>query len=89
MGDWYDNNIEEPIRDLVKLLRNNGINTTGSCGHKMTIQSEYYIGNDEIFRIYHLLHNNGYRNFDITAVIDVDDGRPRSWIEISIKKKEG
>lgn len=87
MKDWYDIYIEEPIRDIVKLLRNNGINTTSSCGHKMTVECEYYIGNDEVFRIYHLLYNHGYRNFNLTAVIEVIEGHPHSFIEISIFKK--
>ena len=39
MTDWY-NELEPEIRDLVKLLRNNGWNTTSSCGHKMYIEIE-------------------------------------------------
>ena len=37
--DWYDC-IELAVRDVVKELRNNGINTTCSCGHKMVIQGD-------------------------------------------------
>jgi len=36
-GDWYEENIEEPIRPLVKLLRNEGFNTVASCGHEMWV----------------------------------------------------
>jgi hypothetical protein len=32
MEDWYDR-IEEPLRELVRLLRNEGFNTTCSCDH--------------------------------------------------------
>ncbi len=32
--DWYEENIEEPIRPLVHLLRENGFNTECSCGHE-------------------------------------------------------
>jgi hypothetical protein len=40
--NWYDN-IEEPVRDLVKYLRNEGINTTCSCGHDMYIEGDIAI----------------------------------------------
>jgi len=36
-GNWYLINIEEPIRDLVRRLRNEGVNTNCSCGHEMWI----------------------------------------------------
>lgn len=39
MSYFYEH-IEEPIRELVKLLRDNGINTTCSCGHEMSIQAD-------------------------------------------------
>ena len=38
--NWYDDLIDEPVRDLVKILRNNGFNTTGSCGHEMNIEGD-------------------------------------------------
>ena len=37
-GDWYSQ-IEEPIRGLVKVLRDNGVNTTWSCGQKMAVEA--------------------------------------------------
>lgn len=37
--DWYET-IEEPIRELVRRLRDSGINTTCSCGHKMYVQAD-------------------------------------------------
>ena len=39
MNDFYSE-IEEPIRELVRGLRDNGINTTCSCGHKMYIEAD-------------------------------------------------
>ena len=39
MNDFYSE-IEEPIRDLVKYLRDNGINTTCSCGCKMYVEAD-------------------------------------------------
>lgn len=40
MTDEFYDQIEEPIRDLVRKLRDNGINTICSCGHKMYIQAD-------------------------------------------------
>jgi hypothetical protein len=37
MADWYSENIEEPLREIVRALRNAGVNTTNSCGHEMYI----------------------------------------------------
>ena len=37
--EWYLE-IEEPIREFVKVLRDNGINTTCSCGHNMYIEAD-------------------------------------------------
>lgn len=39
MSEFYQH-IEEPIRELVKLLRDSGINTTSSCGHEMSVQAD-------------------------------------------------
>ena len=61
---WYQQ-IEPEIRDLVKLLRNNGFNTTCSCGHKMYI--ELTLGNhlDEVEHLAIFLVENGYKGFRI------------------------
>lgn len=37
---WYDEYIEEGVRDIVKFLRENGINTYCSCHHSMQIQCD-------------------------------------------------
>ena len=39
---WYENAIEPEIQELVYRLRNAGINTTCSCGHKMYVEAEYF-----------------------------------------------
>jgi len=64
--DWYELKIEEPIRNLVKILRNNGFNTICSCGHqpKPYVQMETY-DPYEVSRLNDLLHENGYKNFTI------------------------
>lgn len=50
--NWYASNIEEGVRDIVHLLRDNGINTVDSCHHEMTIQAEYHIDGT-----IHYIHN--------------------------------
>lgn len=37
--DWYEK-IEPEVREIVRELRNKGINTICSCGHKMEIQGD-------------------------------------------------
>jgi len=54
MSDWYLN-IEEPIREIVKKLRNNGVNTFCSCGHGMWIQCESYESYNDLNTIYNVL----------------------------------
>ncbi len=60
--------VEPPFIELVKLLRNNGFNTTCSCGHLPCpyIQMHWYDG-EEIRKLYTLLVENNYRKFVLTA----------------------
>ena len=67
MTEFYEN-IEEPIRDLIRFLRDNGFNTTCSYGHKMYIELDF-IDSSEIEQLFYLLFNNGYRGFKINASI--------------------
>jgi len=53
-NDWYSC-IEEPVRDLIKHLRNNGINTVCSCGHEMYIQADL-IPDGELKHIHDLIY---------------------------------
>lgn len=72
--DWYDN-IEPNIRDKVKLLRDNGFNTTCSCEHEMYIEMGY--NNGEFDRLYDFLCNNELEPFTITVTcIKYKDGFP-------------
>ena len=76
--DWYKENIEEPIRDIVKYLRNNGINTECSCGHEMYIQCQY-IADGNIKELHDLLccylyKNNRKKNYEINVKYKVEDG---------------
>lgn len=70
MTEWYGQ-IEEPVRALVKVLRNNGFNTVSSCGHSNpypSIQMEWYGSDDEARRLYNLLHDTGYSRFEIRCI---------------------
>ncbi|MGD0571702.1 MAG: hypothetical protein ABSB11_01625 [Sedimentisphaerales bacterium] len=65
--DWYSQ-IEEPVRELVRLLRNNGFNTFCSCGHNKPhpcVDMEWYGFEEEARKVYCLLLENGYNNFEI------------------------
>jgi hypothetical protein len=55
--DWYEQKIESEVRDLVKLLRNNGFNTVASCGHDLTvnIQSQSEV---DLINVIELLNDN-------------------------------
>ena len=79
--NWYDN-IEEGIRGAVKLLRDNGFNTTCSCGHEEYIQGDLPV-DGELRRLHDLLFNNGYRKFSITIVHELNwHGLRRTFFEI-------
>lgn len=54
IGGWYEHGVEEPVRDLVKVLRGHGFNTECSCGHEMYVQCQY-IPDGEIARLHSLL----------------------------------
>lgn len=55
MNNWYKFNIEDPLKDIIKNLRDNGINTFCSCGHKRYIQCETHDIATEIDTIYNVL----------------------------------
>lgn len=89
--NWYDENIEEGIRDVVKLLRDNGFNTTCSCEHKMYVEGNLIVDGD-LKRmhdlIWNFLHEN---NIPINFEIDINHKVVDGWIvwtrfEIKIQK---
>lgn len=84
--NWYVEYIEEPVRNLVKLLRNNGFNTVSSCGHEMYVQCEYLV-DGELQRLHNLLFNSGYRNYTITVHIQVMEGHLYQHFEIKLPNK--
>lgn len=78
MENWYERNIEEPIREVVKRLRDNGFNTTCSCGHEMYVEGIINIDYD-LQRMHNLLYHyccekNIKPNYEITFVVKVEEG---------------
>lgn len=61
---WYTTYIEAGIRRQVRLLRDNGFNTTSSCAHRMDVVANVLPGG-EIQRLHDLLVQNGFKEFTI------------------------
>lgn len=80
---WYKEYIEEPVRGLVKLLRNNGFNTTCSCGHEMYVECGY-IPDGEIQRLHNLLYPR-YKDYEITAKLICIDGCWSCHLNVDLK----
>ena len=72
MADWYDR-IEEPVRELVRVLRNNGFNTVCSCGHDLYVQMAWDGYDEETRDLYNLLHENGYTKFTLQSCWPSDE----------------
>jgi len=84
--NWYEENIEEPIRDLVKLLRDNGFNTECSCGHETYVQCQC-IPDGVLQRLHNLLFEN-YKNYKIEITLKCIDGCWTSGMTVFIKKEK-
>ena len=78
MSDWYETNIEEGVRDVVRLLRDNGINTQCSCHHEMYIQCDYPVDgqlkeiHDALF--HHFTERGEPVSYEIEIIHKVEDG---------------
>lgn len=87
MTNWYDEKIEEPLRDIVRILRNNGINTECSCGHEKYIQCQYLLDGDVrtinslLFNYFHKLGMNE-PDFTISVRHQVIKGHQYSSLEV-------
>jgi hypothetical protein len=89
MNNWYEDCIEEPIRDVVKLLRDNGFNTESSCGHEMYVQCKYY-PDGEIQRLYviiseYLKEMKISRDFEIIVKLKVRGMDTKGKLDIIFK----
>ena len=72
MATWYEG-LEPEIRDVVRLLRDNGFNTVCSCGHEMTVDVE--LGNhlEEAEQLARFLQENGYQKFKLDVELFAGD----------------
>ena len=72
-GTQFWNDIESEIRPMVKLLRENGFNTTCSCGHDMTVEITI-LHTDEAERMATMLVDAGFKGFrvDIELAVPTD-----------------
>lgn len=82
--NWYEEYIEEPIRPVVKLLRDNGFNTVSSCGHDMEIQCDVS-PDGEFYRLHRLLYDNGHRDYKINFELICSNGCVYSFITLQFK----
>ena len=87
MSDWYEDNIEEGVRDVVKLLRDNGFNTECSCHHEMYVQCQYS-PDGQIHRLHRLLFNNGFRNYEIAMTHTVTNGHSYDTMDINLTDRK-
>lgn len=90
--DWYEENVEEPLQNIVKHLRNNGVNTTCSCGHKMYIQCDY-IPDGSVRDVYNLVYNYLYEKFGVVDFemiihLDVVGGHPYWSLNINLDRSK-
>jgi hypothetical protein len=83
--DWYERSIEEPLREVVRRLRNEGINTTCSCAHAspMYIECHTTPGAEDLLTIHktvwNYLHGAGKRvDFEVELRHFVNDGHSDS-----------
>lgn len=86
---WYNAAIEAPVRELVRLLRDNGVNTESSCGHKLCIQCQY-IPDGFIKHLHDLvwnyLHEQGEPiNFEIVVNHRVEDGHSYTVLDLNLR----
>ena len=86
MTEFYQE-IEEPLKDLVKLLRDNGFNTVCSCGHYPNPYIQLKWNNtQDIYNLHNLLVKNGYKkNTFIKSVWNIDKNEKHLQITFYIK----
>lgn len=90
--DWYEAYVEEGVRDIVRLLRDNGFNTISSCHHDMIIQCEFYAGVTDIQDLCNLIYNHlmGRKEpvtFEVNVKCNFEDSYwlPPATVEIHLR----
>ncbi len=85
---WYKENIEDPLKGIIRYLRNNGVNTESSCGHEMDIQCQYILNGsikDIHNLVWHYLYSRGLDiNFELSVIHKVIDGKHYTSLNIKL-----
>lgn len=81
MSDWYEDNIELGVREIVRLLRNNGVNTESSCEHEKYVQCQYTT-DSFLMDVDNMLFNAGFFNYEIDVRIIRENGYLRTMMNI-------
>ena len=90
IDNWYKINIEKPTREIIKNLRNNGINTFCSCGHKLWIQCETYDPTEDLNTIFCVLVTMNIKQYRVNIFVDYDEKcKYNRVLEISFPDKNG
>jgi hypothetical protein len=84
--DWYEENIEEGVRDIVRRLRNEGVNTVSSCHHDGTIQCSYFT-EGQVMRLDNTIFNwlneiGAPKNYTITVTVERIGGHSYRTMEV-------
>ena len=79
---FYDA-IEPGVRDLVRCLRERGINTICSCHHEWSIQCESVDPSAELRVIWLVMHDMAVREYHVTLLRQVADGHYTQYITIN------
>jgi hypothetical protein len=87
--DWYNEYIEEPIRDIVHGLRDYGINTECSCGHQMYVQCAYFDKDEMLNRVYNVMCSLNVKNYQILLHETIRDGYRFAWFDVMLPDKNG
>lgn len=83
MTDWYEENIEEPLRDLVYELRNIVFNTECSCGHEKYVQIQC-LDTAEVGRLDRFLFDLGLRDYVIELHLTREEGHLRIMMNLKL-----
>ena len=88
-SSWYKNNIEKPVRKIVKNLRNQGINTQCSCGHRLYIQCGSIDIFEELRTIYNVLVTMNIDTYQVILYENCIDSHKHTCLEIMLPDENG
>jgi len=86
--NWYEQNIEPEVRELVRELRNNGINTFCSCGHEKYVECETYDPSEELKTVYNVMDKLGIESYEAEIKATKDRVGYRTFMYITLTEPE-